>query len=151
VKRTLLFLLLLGLVFLGGLGMLGGGVFLVVVQQTGEPAQARITECHKGGGRYRSDVCSGTWVTGGSLLAGGRVVIGTVDGADSGDIGHTLDVRLSGDRAYTKSLRVAIILIVLGLAVTVFGIRLLWMGRSARRGGSGPAPRGGPASPGGGA
>lgn len=124
--------LLLGLVFLGGLGMLGGGVFLVVVQVTGEPAQARITDCHKSGGRYRSDVCDGTWVAGGSLLAGGRVVLGTVDGADPGDIGRTIDVRLSGDRAYTTSLRVPIVLIVLGLAVTAFGVRLLWMAR--RRG-----------------
>src|SRR4051812_35637299 len=113
--------------------MLGGGVFLVVVQATGEPAQARVTDCHKGGGRYRSDVCSGTWVTGGSLLAGGRVVIGTVDGADSGDIGHTLDVRLNGDRAYTTSLRVPIVLIVLGLAVTASGPRLLWMARRTRK------------------
>jgi hypothetical protein len=135
VKGRLLWLLLLGLVFLGGLGMLGGGVFLVVVQATGTPARARITDCHKSGGRYRSDVCTGTWVTGGSLLDGGRVVLGTVDGADSGDIGRTLDVRLSGDRAYTKSLRVPIVLIVLGLAVTAFGVRLLWMARRARRAG----------------
>jgi hypothetical protein len=139
VKGTLLWLLLLALVFLGGLGMLGGGMFLVVVQVTGEPAQARITDCHKGGGRYRSDVCSGTWVTGGSLLAGGRVVLGTVDGAGSGDIGRTLDVRLNGDRAYTTSLRVPIVLIVLGLAVTAFGVRLLWMARRARKAATGPA------------
>jgi hypothetical protein len=60
------------------------------------------------------------------------VVLGTVDGADPGDIGRTIDVRLSGDRAYTTSLRVPIVLIVLGLAVTAFGVRLLWMAR--RRG-----------------
>jgi hypothetical protein len=126
-KGTLLGLVLLVLVLLGGLGMLGGGVFLIVVRETGEPAKATITECHESGGRYHSDVCSGTWVKGGSLLAGGHVVIGTVDGADSGDIGKTLDVRLSGDRAYTRSLRVPIILIAFGLALTAFGIRLIWL------------------------
>jgi hypothetical protein len=145
VKATLLGILLVVLVFVGGLGMLGGGVFLVVVQLTGTPATARIAECHDSGGRYHSDVCTGTWVTGGSLLAGGRVVLGTVDGADSKDVGHTLDVRLSGSRAYTTSLRVPIVLIVLGLAVTAFGVRLLWIARRARaRAGRAPAPRAGP-------
>jgi hypothetical protein len=100
-------------------------VYQVIVRETGERASARVTECHKSGGRYRSDVCSGTWVAGGSLLAGGRVVLGTIDGADSGDLGRTIDVRLSGDRAYTTSLRVPIILIVIGLGIAALGVRLL--------------------------
>jgi hypothetical protein len=129
VKGRLLGIVLVALVFLGGLGMLGGGVFLIVVQLTGTPATARITECHDGPGRYGTDVCRGTWVAGGSLLAGGRVVIGTVDGADKGDVGHTLDVRLSGDRAYTTSLRVPIILVIIGLGLTGFGVRLLMIAR----------------------
>lgn len=124
---------LLVLVFGGGLGMLFGGTFLIVVQETGTPATARIIECHRTGGRYRSDSCTGSWVAGGSLLANGRVVIGTVDGASSDDVGRTLDVRLSGDRAYTKSWRVAIILLVLGAGVTALGVRLVWMLIAARR------------------
>jgi sulfite exporter TauE/SafE len=128
-------LAVVALVLLGGLGMVGGGVFLVVVQETGTPAMARITECHDGPGRYGTDVCRGMWVAGGSLLEGGRVVTGTVDGADKGDVGRSLEVRLSGDRAYVKSLRVAIILIVLGLALTAVGARLAWM---AVRGGRAP-------------
>jgi hypothetical protein len=133
VKGKLPAIVLVVLVFLGGLGMLGGGTYLVVVQLTGEEAQARITDCHRSGGRYRSDVCNGTWVAGGSLLEGGRVVLGTVEGADSDDIGKTLDVRLSGDRAYTRSWRVAVILIGFGLALTIVGIRLVWMMRTASR------------------
>ena len=43
----------------------------------------------------------------------------------SGDLGHTVDVRMSGGTAYTTSLRVPIILIVIGLALTVFGARLV--------------------------
>jgi len=125
--------LVLTLVLGAGLGMLFGGTFLIVVQQTGEPATARIIECHKSGGRYRSDVCTGMWVAGGSLLERGRMVTGTVDGADSGDLGKTLDVRLSGDRAYTKSWRVAIILLVLGAGVSALGVRLVWTMVTARR------------------
>jgi len=125
--------LLLTLVFGGGLGMLFGGTFLIVVQETGTPATARIIECHKGGGRYRSDVCTGLWTVGGSLLENGRMVTGTVEGAGSDDLGKSLNVRLSGSRAYTKSWRVAIILLVLGAGVTALGVRLVWMLIAARR------------------
>jgi hypothetical protein len=134
VRGRWLGILLVLLFLLGGLGMLAGGIYQVIVKETGEKTTARVTECHRSGGRYRSDVCTGLWVVGGSLLAGGHVVSGTVDGADSGDLGHTLDVRLSGDTAYTTSLRVPIILIVIGLALTVFGARLLLIGARANRG-----------------
>ena len=127
VKGKLLGALVVGLFLLGGLGMVAGGVYQVIVRETGERATARVTECHKSGGRYRSDVCSGTWVSGGSLLAGGHVVLGTIDGADSGDLGDRIEVRLSGSRAYTTSLRVPIILIVLGLGIAGVGVRLLVM------------------------
>jgi hypothetical protein len=133
VKGWLPAILLLMLVFGGGLGMLFGGTFLIVVQETGTPATARIIECHKSGGRYRSDVCTGMWTVGGSLIENGRMVTGTVEGADSGDLGKSLDVRLSGERAYTKSWRVAIILLVLGAGVTALGVRLVWMMVVARR------------------
>jgi hypothetical protein len=66
-------------------------------------------------------------------------VTGTVDGADRGDLGHTLDVRLSGGTAYTTSLRVPIILIVIGLALTVFAVRLVWIAVRGNRGR--PTPR----------
>lgn len=125
--------LVLTLLLGAGLGMLFGGTFLIVVQETGEPATARIIECHRSGGRYRTDVCTGMWVAGGSLLEDGRMVTGTVDGADSGDLGKTLDVRLSGDRAYTNSWRVAIILLVLGAGVSALGVRLVWTMVTARR------------------
>jgi hypothetical protein len=107
VKGKLLGAMVVGLFLLGGLGMVAGGVYQVIVRETGTRASARVTECHKSGGRYRSDVCSGTWV------------------ADSGDLGRTIDVRLSGDRAYTTSLRVPIILIVIGLGIAALGVRLL--------------------------
>ena len=132
-KGTILAALVVVLILGAGLGMLFGGTFLIVVQETGEPATARIIECHKSGGRYRSDVCTGMWVAGGSLLENGRMVTGTVEGADSDDLGKSLNVRLSGNRAYTKSWRVAIILLVLGAGVTALGVRLVWMAIVARR------------------
>lgn len=105
--------------------MVGGGVYEISVQRNGEPAKARISECRKVGGKYRVDSCTGTWVSGGSLLSGGHVVRGTVDGADSGDIGKTIDVRLDGDRAYTTSLRIPVILIAVGLVIAGFGFAAL--------------------------
>jgi hypothetical protein len=133
VKGRLPAFVLVGIVFLGGLGMLGGGIYLGAVQLTGTEAEARITDCHRSPGRYRSDTCTGTWVAGGSLLEGGRVVIGTVEGAESDDVGKTLDVRLSGDRAYTKSWTTAVILLAFGVALTAVGVRLVWMMVRARR------------------
>ena len=71
-KGRVLGILLVSLLLLGGLGMLAGGIYQVIVKETGEQATAQITECHRGDGRYRSDVCTGMWVAGGSLLASTR-------------------------------------------------------------------------------
>jgi hypothetical protein len=65
-------------------------------------------------------------VKGGSLLDGGHVVIGTIDGASRSDVGKKIDVRLSGGRAYTTSLRLPVILLVIGLLFAVFGGREIW-------------------------
>jgi hypothetical protein len=102
------------LVTLFALAFIGGGAFVLVTQQTGTPAEATVTDCQRTG-RYGS-VCNGTWVAG-----GGRVVQGTIDGASSGDVGKTLDVRLSGNRAYTTSLRLPLVLIGIGLAAALLG------------------------------
>ena len=113
-------------ILLPALGMLAGGIFEIVVLTTGTPARARIIECHDVGGKYRVKSCTGTWVTGGGLVGGnGHVVTGTVDGASADDVGHTTAVRLAGDRAYITSLRVPIILLVLGLGGVVVAVRLL--------------------------
>jgi hypothetical protein len=95
------------------LGFLGGGAFILLTQQTGAPARATVTGCDQG---RRYVHCTGTWTAG-----GGRVVRGTIEGADTGDLGETLDVRLSGDRAYTTSRRLPLVLIGIGLTVAVLG------------------------------
>lgn len=62
-------------------------------------------------------------VVGGSLVSGhGHVVTGSIDGASSGDVGKTLDVTIGGNHAYTRSLRLPIVLLVIGLLVAVGGI-----------------------------
>jgi len=96
--------------------MIGSGVFLLVQRQTGPRASATVADCVRtGAGRYASTHCTGSWVVGGSLLDGGHVVVGTIDGAETGDVGKTLDVTLRGDTAYTRGLALPLLLIGLGL------------------------------------
>ena len=113
-----------------GLATVGGGVFLIVQRETGERVKATVTSC-TGSGKYES--CDGSWVAGGSLVGGnGHVVLGTIDGASRDDIGKTLDVTVDGDRAYTRSLRVPIILLVLGAFVAGTGAYLPFAVRRSR-------------------
>jgi hypothetical protein len=81
-----------------------------------------VSDCvHRRIGKSVTDYCAGTWVAGGSLIEGGHVVRRTIDGANSGDEGKTIDVRFSGGRAYTTSRRLPIILFAIGAAFLVFG------------------------------
>ena len=91
-------------------------MFILFTQRTGTPAQATVTDCQR---RGRSTVCTGTWTTGGDLTDGGRVVRGTIEGISSDALGDTVDVRLSGDRAYTTSLRLPLVLIGCGVAIAL--------------------------------
>jgi hypothetical protein len=81
-------------VTLFALVFIGGGVFLLVTQRGGAPAEATVTDCPRTG-RYGYS-CNGTWIAGGDVTSGGRVVRGTIDGASGDDVGRTLQVRLSG-------------------------------------------------------
>lgn len=58
------------------------------------------------------------WTVGGSLAKGGRLVSGSIDGTSSGDEGKTVAVTVSGDRAYTLSLRTPVLLLVLGIGIS---------------------------------
>jgi hypothetical protein len=102
-------------VALAGLGMIAGGIVSIIHKESGMKARATVTACQLTGSRYTTYTCEGTWVEGGSLVGGnGHVVYGVIDDAEPSDIGKTLDVRVSGDQAYTPSLRVPIILLILG-------------------------------------
>jgi len=122
-----------GVIAVLGVGLLIAGGFGIRSRETGPRAKATVTECNyvSGGGKAGTDVCRGTWVTGGSLVGGnGHVVIGDIEGAESGDINKTLNVRLSGNHAYTSSLRVPIILLAIGLIMVVGSVVVIIKGGS---------------------
>lgn len=100
------------------LACIGGGAYIMWVQRTGELTEATVTDCQR---HRRSTTCTGTWVEGGSLLEGGHVEIGTIEGATSDDVGETIDVRVDGGRAYTLSSRLPAVLIGVGLVVVALG------------------------------
>ena len=117
-------ILILGFLVLAA--MTAAGVFLLVQRQTGARAQATVDDCvASGAGRYRTVHCTGTWIVGGSLLEGGHVIVGTIDGVDEDAVGKTIDVTLRGGTAYSRDLTLPLLLIGLGLvpgAVMVYGI-----------------------------
>ncbi|HET6949766.1 MAG TPA: DUF2510 domain-containing protein [Acidimicrobiales bacterium] len=122
---TVVAVLLVALIWPGfPLVMLGGGLYILNVQRSGTPAEATVTECHRV--TRRSTVCNGTWTVG-DLAAGGTVVQGTIEGANRDDVGETLDVRVSGDRAYTRSLRLPVVLI--GFAAVLLALPLFSRGK----------------------
>ena len=109
-------------------GVFGGGIFLLLQRETGTRTQAHVSSCDvSGAGKYRRVHCVGSWTIGGSLLDGGRVVVGTVNGVDTGAIGKTVDVTVRGDTAYSRSLVLPIVLVVLGL-VPAAGLTLVVRG-----------------------
>jgi hypothetical protein len=129
------YFLTFGVVVLIGLALLAGGVFLLVQRESGARVRAMVLSCTSSASRYGGAHCIGTRVSGGSLLAGGHVVTGPIDGATRDDVGKTIEVTVSGDRAYTRSLRTPIVLLVVGLGISVFmGVVIpLSLQRSRRR------------------
>jgi hypothetical protein len=111
--------------------MVGAGIFLFVQNETGTRAVATVGDCvTTGTGKYARTHCTGTWIVGGSLLAGGHVVWGTISGAGKRDVGKKIDVTLRGDTAYTRGLTLPLLLIALGL---VPGVAAVMRGRALLR------------------
>jgi hypothetical protein len=135
--------------FVAGAVIAGSGVFLLVQRQTGTRAIATVGDCRvTGAGRYRSVHCTGSWIVGGSLLEGGHVVVGTIDGVDEGSVGKKIDVTLRGDTAYARGLALPLLLIGLGLVPAVaaaLAVRALLHPRHEDRP---PRPEGRPPLPG---
>jgi hypothetical protein len=118
-----------------GLGLIAGGVASIIHKESGAKAQAKIASCQQVFSTHATTYdCYGTWIEGGSLVGGnGHVVYGLVDDAEPSDIGKTLSVRVSGDHAYTESLRVPIILLVLGALMAIGSVVLvIAVGRQGR-------------------
>jgi hypothetical protein len=104
-------------------------VFLIVERGTGTRAKATVAHCvESGGSRLHRTDCTGTWIV------RGRVVVGTIEGVDSSDVGKTIDVTVSGEHAYTRSLVRPILFIGLGLPLAALsGLALFSAGRPTLR------------------
>ena len=78
------------------LGLFAAGSALVIYEHTGTPARVTVTQCLP---QTKGYYCTGVWSP-----ATGPAQVVTVDGADSGDVGHTLDVHMhSGSNTATTT------------------------------------------------
>lgn len=112
-------LVILVLLVLGVFGLAGWHFH---EETSGEKVLATVDECHTHHGLHStSTTCTGSWVAGGDLLAGGHVVIGTINGAGKGDIGDTVTVHVHGDSAYTQSHATTYALAGLGVGLLALG------------------------------
>ncbi len=115
------------LVLLWVIGFGGGAAWIVYSQVSGEPTTAVVEECeHRS--KPQSYVCRGTWT-----LDGTTTTDGIIEGANDDDEGKEIEVRVKGERAYTLSLRLPIILGVIALSVPMLAIGSVIQGRMARR------------------
>lgn len=100
------------------LALVVGGVAMIVQSRTGTHARATVESCETTHVyKSYSQHCTGTWTV------EGRTVEGTVQGADPGDVGHTIDVTVRDGEARSTSLVLPVVLIALGLPL--LGV-LLW-------------------------
>lgn len=122
---------LLGIFLLVGVAIVVGAFSVYRDQRSGIPGTARVTEC-EGGRKYEPGIrCAGTWMVGGdSLIRGGEVVVGRVEGAGYDDVGKTIDVRVHGTDHTTKpSLATPIVLWAMGgpiVALALWGLVAWW-------------------------
>ena len=115
---------LFAIVLLVGLGVVAGGFSVFADQRSGVPGKAKVSEC-TGGRKYQPAIrCSGSWVSGGALVAGDRPGGGGGhEGAGDGDLGKTIDVRIHGtDHATKPSLATPLVLWGLGGAVAALAL-----------------------------
>jgi hypothetical protein len=121
--------------------LIGPGGFLLYQRQTGDRAQATVDTCEvNGAGRWQTVNCSGSWIVGGSLLEGGHVIVGTVQGVDESSVGKTIEVTLRGGEAYSRGLTLPLLLIGFGLVPLVGAALVLWASRQPRPANKPPLP-----------
>ena len=113
---------------IGGL-LIGGGFSKYADAHSGTPGKAKVTSCTQPvNTKYykKASTCSGSWTVGGSLLDGGHVAVGDIEGADHGDVGKTIDVRIHGaDHATVPGIGTPILLWIMGGAIAFFGLVVL--------------------------
>lgn len=102
-----------------GLLLVYGGYSTYADRTSGTKGTARVTECEGGRGKYdRAIRCRGSWVAGGDLIGGGgRVAVGSIEGAGYGDVGKEIDVRIHADHATKPEFGTPIVIGALGLPI----------------------------------
>ena len=103
------------------LAAIGGAYLIYENNERGEETTATVSDCTVRPAKVGGTVCRGTWVQGGSLLEGGHVVRGTIEGVGAGNDGKEYRVRVRGDIAHVPSNRIPIILVIVGVGIALFG------------------------------
>lgn len=107
--------------------LIGGGGWLLYQRAYGTHVQATVTGCGLSGGvtsGYRDD-CTATWTI------DGEVVVGPFTGGNgSSDVGKSVDATVRNGTAYSRSLALPIVLLVLGLPFLALPVSAV---RSRRR------------------
>ena len=91
--------------------LVGGGAFLLHQRAVGTWVEATVLDCdtRRSGSGFRTD-CTAEWTE------DGRSVVGTFTGGNGeSDVGDTVAATVRGDTAYSRSLVLPILLLVLGL------------------------------------
>jgi hypothetical protein len=106
-----------------------GGFSKYADAHSGTAGKAKVTSCTRAiNTKYykRPSTCTGSWTVGGSLLDGGRIAVGRIEGASTGDVGKTIDVRIHGsDHASVPGLGTPIMLWAIGGLIAAFGLFVL--------------------------
>lgn len=132
VTAVLVWLLVLGI----PAALVGGGGWLLYQRAVGTKVEATVLACETSGNwaRYASTIreeCAARWTIDGKTVTGNFV-----GGNGESDVGETLTATVRGDTAYSRSLVLPILLILLGLPVLV----PVLLGLRRRRGDSAEAP-----------
>jgi hypothetical protein len=115
---------ILGFAFfaLFGLVLLGVGVRWVVLRQTSPHYMAKVSTCDVSGtGKNRRVTCQGSWVEG-DLTSGGHVGVSDIDGADTDDVGKSIEVFVYDGKAYTLGWGMPAMFFALGVACFIAGV-----------------------------
>ena len=119
------------------LAVTGGGVWLLYQRAWGTRVEATVLSCGVSGGivsgssTYRQD-CEASWTI------DGHEVTGPFSGGNgNSDVGKTVDATVRGGTAYSRSLVLPVVLLVLGLPLLVLVLALPVLGRRSQRNRSG--------------
>src|SRR4051794_35120962 len=124
-----------------GAGLVYGGFSKYADQTSGVAGKARVTHCQAGFNTkysHQATRCTGSWTVGGDIVFGnGKVAVGLIDGADTGDEGKTIDVRIHGtDHATVPDIKPPILLWALGGVIALlalWGLSRQWRPRTRAR------------------